>query len=102
MNHADASYHIDQLQKLGFRKGLLAEGWMMKDGIWITIFKAGPIMIEAVALQNQPVSSDYAVIYSSWDGQRRRDVSDLSEEKFVEYMLSQPKSVDRPLKLANG
>jgi hypothetical protein len=102
MNHADASYHIDHLQRLGFRKGLLAEGWMMKDGVWITNFQAGPIMIEAISHEKQPVSSDYAVIYSSWDGQRRQDVSDLSEEEFVQYMLSQPKSLGRALKVANG
>jgi len=101
MNHAEASIQIDHLQRLGFRHGLLAEGWMLKDGIWITNFQGGLIMIEGISPEQQPVK-DYAVFYSSWDGNRRRDVSKLSEEEFVEYMKSQPKGMHRNLKLANG
>ena len=102
MNHSDAMLQIAQLQRLGFNNSLLSEGWLMKDGIWITNFQTGPIMIEAVSQEAQPVNPDYAIYYSSWDGQRRKEVSRLSEEEFVQYMQSQPKSLVRSLKTASG
>jgi hypothetical protein len=33
---------------------------------------------------------DKALIYMSWDGQRARDITDLSDEQFVTFMRAEP------------
>jgi hypothetical protein len=54
-------------------------------------FRAGLIEI-APPLPDlaEPVEEDYRIVYASWDEQRRRDVTDMTNEQFVEFMKSEP------------
>jgi hypothetical protein len=54
-------------------------------------FRAGIIEITPpLPNLDEPADDDYRIVYASWDEKRRRDVTDMTNEEFVEFMKSEP------------
>lgn len=53
-------------------------------------FAAGHVTIVPPLEDDNSSDSDYRVIYTSWDGLRTRDLSQISRADFLNFMRSEP------------
>jgi hypothetical protein len=95
LDRQKAGQRLLQFQTLARKKGLTVSGYMPATGVWILAdFKAGPVMLEPnPGAPEVPHDSQFRIWYTSWDGLRRRDVTEMGDDDFVAFMAAEPEGL---------
>ena len=93
MTALEAKDRLGQFQRVGEDNKLTVFGFLQghyQHMIWD--FAAGRLQIEPeIHEAEEPAEPpDYRIVYTSRDGERRRDITDLTDDEFVAFMQSEP------------
>jgi hypothetical protein len=86
----EAKGHLDHLQRVADETRLTAFGFTLTSPGSLFQLKAGKIELEPPPSEELPSDTDFRLQYVSWDGQRRRDVTDMTDAEVVAFLRTEP------------
>lgn len=91
MRPQEARNRLIQLHHVGEANSLTVYGFLEgHTALIVHDFSAGKVEIEPPFANAKDDGVDHRLIYTSWDGERSRDLTDLTDAAFVAFMRSEP------------
>lgn len=104
MDRNTLGHRLDEFQKLGvrcrFAEDVIAS---IPGGIECsTRFRAGRLdIVPPVPDLDEPFVGDHRIIFTSWNGLRLEDITDITNELFIEFMEAIDENTKATLRAAN-